>query len=414
MLRTVPLVESRDTLVDLEPEEAEALRQTGLRLASKKAWWGAAPVADGEDADTERTVLRVRPGGAGKWWVRVNDAVGVIATSTVQLVIAPKIPTSHLLFLLAESGQFPRLDEQKAEVPTSATLWDLVASWFVVATERLLRLDLVRDYSEARDALPAARGQIQVLPTGRLFYAGRLELDCAYDEFAYDTPLNRLLKAATRTVAGSDLLMASVRRRAIRILSRLDEVGEFQPSDTRAHIERRTGHYADAVALGRHVLAHEGRAIASGTEAAWTFLIRTPEMVEAGVLEVLRKAIGETHVRKEGKQLVGSTMTFTPDLVFDGGAAVGDVKYKLSGGDWARSDLYQIVAFAEAFQTPMGAIVRFRRTETAPLEPIVVGQKHISELTWCADPELSPAAAAAALAADVATWLDPLALALSA
>lgn len=106
-----------------------------------------------------------------------------------------------------------------------------------------------------------------------------------------------------------------------------------------------------AIALGRNLLRWTGRSLAEGGAAAWTFLIRTPEMVEAGVRSVLAERLGPGTVRKEGRQLVGSTLTFNPDLVFGGPAvAVGDVKYKLAGGDWDRSDLYQVVAFATAFR----------------------------------------------------------------
>ena len=39
-------------------------------------------------------------------------------------------------------------------------------------------------------------------------------------------------------------------------------------------------------------------------------------------------------------------MTFNPDLVFDNGLAVGHVKYKLSTGEWDRTDPYKVLAFA--------------------------------------------------------------------
>jgi hypothetical protein len=35
----------------------------------------------------------------------------------------------------------------------------------------------------------------------------------------------------------------------------------------------------------------------------------------------------------------GGSKTLNPDLVFDGGRATGDVKYKLTGNDWNTEDL---------------------------------------------------------------------------
>ena len=138
---------------------------------------------------------------------------------------------------------------------------------------------------------------------------------------------------------------------------------------------------------------------------AWTFLIRTPEMVEAGVRVVLRERLGE-RVTKEGRQLRGSRLRFNPDLVCDRGVAIADVKYKLSMGEWTRADLYQIIAFAEAFGSSDGAIVRFRASQTPRLPDLVVGSKRIREVTWIADASEPPAAAAEGLVNDVISWLS--------
>ena len=82
--------------------------------------------------------------------------------------------------------------------------------------------------------------------------------------------------------------------------------------------------------LARHILRHVGRHLAAGSDAAWSFLLRTPEMVEARDLGVLADRLGPARVWKGHLQLPGSTLTFNPDLVFDAAQAVGDVKYKLS------------------------------------------------------------------------------------
>ena len=53
-------------------------------------------------------------------------------------------------------------------------------------------------------------------------------------------------------------------------------------------------------------------------------------MVEEGVRNVMKEKLsGRWGVEKRGVQIVGSAMTLNPDLVFNGGLAIGDVKYKL-------------------------------------------------------------------------------------
>jgi len=131
-------------------------------------------------------------------------------------------------------------------------------------------------------------------------------------------------------------------------------------------------------------------------------------MVEAGIRAMLAERLGAGVVRKEGRQLVGSTMTFNPDLVFGAPHAIGDVKYKLAGGEWDRGDLYQVVAFAAAFRVTEAILVRFRRSDVTPLPDVRVGDIRVRELTWLADPQDPAAASAAALAADIDAWLGDL------
>lgn len=386
----------------LSASEAAALAATGRRMASQVAWWGD----DQEDADArERTVVRVAPRGDDLWEVRVSDAVGVVSAGSVQLVIRPKIDIGHLLFLFAASGEFPRLGSEQAAMARSSSLWELLAAWLVGEMERAIRKDLVRDYHEETEVLSAARGQLAAVTTAGLYYSGRLAFACHYDEFGLNSPLNRVLKAGAQAAAGSPLLPMSLRRRAIRITTRMEDVGRVTPRDFMAQIDRRSAHWSTAYALARHVLRYEGRAFAEGGQPAWSFLIRTPEMVEAGIRNLLAASLGRTYVAKRGRQAEGSTLTFNPDLVFGRDLAVADVKYKLSAGDWTRSDLYQVITFAEAFQTRSAAVIRFREAETPKCATVRVGMKEVHELTWLSDATNAPEQAAAALVADAAAWL---------
>ncbi len=403
MIRTEYLTETRDADIDLTADEAAALTGIGVRLASKKAWWGT---PDDEPDAGERSVVQVRPLGE-RWRVRVVDAVGVISVGSLQLVVAPKIPATHLFFLFEKSGAFPRLDDGAAAVEAARTLWDLVARWLVNATERLLRVGLVRDYVERTAALERVAGALDVVPTARHYYAGRREVECRFDEFGLDTALNRVLVAALRSVAASPLLEADLRQRSLRLMARFEDVDPMSPRDLQTDVDRRTRHYRTAISLARHVLRGLGRELTEGSDVAWSFLIRTPELVEAGVRQVLAERLGRGRVTKEGRQLAGTTLTFNPDLVFDGGVAIGDVKYKLSSGDWSRPDLYQTIAFAEAFGATNGVVVRFRRSDVAAAPPLVVGTQSIREVAWLADDAIDPIDAAMALADEIQAWLPP-------
>ena len=406
MIRTERLIESHDADLDLTESQAASLSAIGSRLASRKAWWGSSD----DNAEAERSVVPVRPLGSGRWRVRVVDCVGVVSIGDLQLVIGPKIPSAHLFYLLAKSGAYPRLDDAAASVAAAPTLWDLVARWFVDATERLLRVGLVRDYVERIDALDAVAGSLELQATTGHYYSGRLAVECRFDEFGYDTPLNRVLLAALAAVAGSPALPDEARRRSLRLMARFEEVEALASRDLSAEVDRRTSHYRTAHALARHIIRGLGREIAEGADAAWTFLIRTPELVEGGIREVLAERLGRHRVTKQGLQLAGTTLTFNPDLVFDGGRAVGDVKYKVSSGEWSRPDLYQTIAFAEAFGASHGVVVRFRHGSAPAAPSLVVGTQSIREATWPADVAIDPDDAADELADSVLDALPAPAL----
>jgi 5-methylcytosine-specific restriction enzyme subunit McrC len=398
--RSVTLVESQDSLIELSDDEASALEAVGRSLASKRDWWGSA------GDDKQASVVACRPAAPGRWHVRVSDAVGIIALPSLQLTIEPKIPTPHLLFLLEASGQFPRLAPQRAVAMRDMFLWELILHWYITEVELVLRRGLLRDYQETRDVLSVVRGSIDAVSTGQMYYRGQLAFECTFDEFDFDTPPNRLLAEACRVVLGTPTSQALLRRRAKRAVARFEDVRDMRQDDLRWRPERRAGYYGTAATLARHIIQGFGRTLAYGKEPVTTFLIRTPEMIEAGLRSLLQTALPEHEIEKRGLRLVGSTMTLNPDLVFDGGKAVGDVKYKLLDSDWPRNDLYQLVAFATGYRSRRGLLVHFAPHRDAQLPSVRVGDVSLYAASWNAQPEIGAREALDNLIAAVGEFLN--------
>lgn len=409
-MRTHYLKESEDLVLELTEAEAQDLRALGRRLASKKEWWGQEQQGD---ELRERSAIRCEPLGSGQWQVRVADAIGLISVGTVQLCVQPKIPIAHLVYLMNSSGHLPRLDEQATRAAAGHAWWDLVASWYPRAMQAVLRRDLIRDYRAERFALTVVRGRLHPLPTMRSIYPGRVALDCEYEEFDADNSLNRVLKAAARRIIQSPMSMwvatppeevKLLRLLGLRIVARMDEVGELRPNDLRTEVDLRTSYYADALALARHLL--QGIDLEFGRADSRAFLIRTPDLVETGIRNLLQDEFKNWNIRKEGRQVEGSSATLNPDLVIGADLAVADVKYKILDSDWNRADLYQIVTFATGFHTQYGALVGFTKPEQ-PMRPspIRIGPVNLCVLAWPADSALKPRVAAGELMAEVGRWL---------
>jgi 5-methylcytosine-specific restriction enzyme subunit McrC len=398
---SISIEESSATRLKLTVEQATALVAAGRQLASTFRR------TDDDDSD-DRTVVRCIPAAAGEWDVTVSNAVGVIAVPGVQLVVEPKIPAPHLVYLLANTDDFRAIREQSAMVAVDDSFWQMIARWFVSAVEDVLRSDLIRDYQEVNRDLFFSRGTVDLVATARLYYSGNLAFRCSFDEFSIDTPLNRLLKAASRIVAGSPLLIAELRQRARRATLRMEDVGDLLPGDSLAQTDRRTAHYKAAAAFARAVVQRSGRFISTGESYAWTFLIPTPLLVEEGIRNILRDFLSPAWtVDKEPVPMSGTNRTLNPDLRFGGGSAVGDVKYKVDVGDWRRTDLYQTVAFAAGCHCDAGCIIGFRtQAEVQSLSPVGVGAANITPLSWDARQQVDPSSAAEELGERVAQWLD--------
>lgn len=382
-MRRETITESKATTLELTSEEADALNAAGERLASDRSWWGASE----EDEDRTRSVIRCRPKGTGRYQVTVSSAVGVVSVDDLVLHVEPKIPDSHFLYLASWSDYYPRLDEQDALLEGGEDLFSLMARWFVQATEDLLRRDLIKDYSGQQDFLTAKRGRIRPRSTAQAIYRGRIGFDCEFDEFSRDIPLNRIVRAAGKLVEGRSELTRPLRKRAKALTARMNQVGRLRPDDFRAKITRRTSHYRDVLPLAKQLLRSEGRLLGGGGKRAWSFLIKTPDLVEDGLRNLVRESLAGIHdVEKRGKQFPPSSVSFTPDLVIGGGDVVADVKYSLLGSDWGRSHLYQIIAFAKAFDASQGIVLGF--TESGATPPTVdVNGIEASAIAWEADLE---------------------------
>jgi 5-methylcytosine-specific restriction endonuclease McrBC regulatory subunit McrC len=399
-MRTVTITESGSARLQLTAEEALALQEAGRRLASDRQWWGD------EGTPTERTVIQCHHLTGDEWHVTINNAVGVvIIDNALQINVRPKIPESHLLYLFTQSDVFPRFDDGQGLGAVSESLWEVIAEWFVRATERVVRQDLIKDYEMFVDELTSVRGRVAALESAGAYYAGRMACVCEFDEFTVDTPLNRVLKAAAATVLASPRLSRNVRRRARSLLLRMTDVGILRHADISTQLDRRTAHYLDAYSLARHVLRKVGRSLSAGEVTIWTFLIRTPELVEAGLRQLIKRAIPEHTVVKQGLRLRPTAMTLNPDLVFGTTLAVADVKYKTATEEWKRPDLYQVVTFATAYRVIDAAVIEFAPPDTFALPSLLVGDVNVCHLTWPADGTVSPRDAADSLVTSVRAWL---------
>lgn len=398
--------ESEPAMLELNDSQRDRLVKIGKSLASNSTWWGA---TQGEDV--ERTLITCESVGGDWCRVRVADSVGAIGLPDLTIIVQPKIPLHQFLYLLESAHTVPRLESDYALADPEQSFWELIATWFIDVAEKLMRLGLIKDYRENIEVLPIARGRIRALSTARLFYEGRVALDCQYDELDHDNPLNRLIKDAAALVAGSPLLGRDLRRRASLVVSQLDNVSGHEDVDLDVVPDLRASHYREPVDLAKRVILGQGVAPREGDRTARTFLVRTPDLIEAGIRNILVDGLApkwEVERKSHGRQIHGSPMTLNPDLVFEGGAVTGDVKYKLPK-EWDRRDLYQAVVFATGFKAERACVVHFALAEPGKpsvLPELGVGGLQVTPFVWNASETADPTESAELLVQHVSAWLD--------
>lgn len=389
--------------MDITRADAAFLNELGRRLASDKAWWG-----DIRDfATKDRTVIRCAGTTDGSWEVTVSDAIGALCAGGNVLPVMPKIPQDHFWQIVSQSDRWPRIAREPIALSNGVGLLDLIATCFLSSLEHAIRSELLLDYREEVAALRQIRGRLRPLQSARRYYRGDLALECEYEEFDADSPLNRVLLAATKAVATIPIFGKSLRIRARRLQFNFENVCDLKAGDLTVETDRRSNIFQDALYFAKDILRCQGRTMEGGLRKSWVFLVRTPQLIEDGIRSILCSALRDSvNVHKTGLQLEGSPLTVNPDLVF-GVIAVGDVKYKLRRSDWNRQDLYQGVAFAVAYGAKNACVIGFGGPPIGTPVDAKFGEVSVASLRW--NLETSPAEAERELIAQCKEWLSRIA-----
>ncbi|GAC1409511.1 MAG: McrBC 5-methylcytosine restriction system component [Candidatus Velthaea sp.] len=404
MNRTIELVESRPTEVAITKAEAQSITALGKALASKSTWWGGE--AD-EALKQDRSVISCTATPRNTWIVTVSNAIGAFGVDELTCLVTPKIPMSHVLYILLMSPLMPRMDESRARLGAGEALWELLARWFLGQAEQVVASDLLRDYQTSYGLLSSLRGQLDSMATANTYYSGSLAMVCTYDDFTVDNALNRVLLAGLRALERLSRLRIDLRRSSRRLASHFLEVGQLQNSDLTVATDRRSAHYGDALKLAKLIIEGTTFDVSAGSSEAWTFMIRTPEAIESGIRAVLAAGLSPRFsVRKYGTTLRPGTMQVQPDLRFDPTGYVGDVKYKNFGSDWPRGDLYQSVAFAAGCGVQRSCVISMDVGNGARLPNVTFGDIEVSSILWDSREETKPSDAASRLIADCNAWLE--------
>lgn len=157
------------------------------------------------------------------------------------------IPVRNLWLLLVYAADLAAFGNRfDGVVDDSADLPELLGRLLTVVVERRLRKNLTRAYEPRSETLHRVRGRIDWLKTEAGMLLQRGEVACRFEDLTYDTPRNRLVRAAL------EAMMAPIQRKTVahdcRLLARQLEmlgVSAGRPSRTEMARERIARHDAD-------------------------------------------------------------------------------------------------------------------------------------------------------------------------
>ena len=338
------LIESKQSILSLSMDEADALKSLGEEFATNRDRYGKI------NQNHNSTMIKVEPFGAEEYKVTVPDAIGVIKIGQKSIEVKPKIKRSHFNFLFSQNENVYekiRLSDEIIEGELGSIFW-YVVSEFLASAEQVVNKGVQKGYKLIEDELPFITGKVDVIGTSRNLFKGNIKIKTEFEEFTADIPINRILKEATKKIRSTDLLsikreeektqldrfISKAHSRAETIYLNLFDVGEFEYKDLfLAEIDRNNSYYKDAYASAMKILQFEYGERFIGDQKVSASLFPTAQIIEEGIRiylnEIMDPSIAAWKSGARIKREVGSG-TDNPDLMFgptDDPIAAGDIKY---------------------------------------------------------------------------------------
>jgi 5-methylcytosine-specific restriction enzyme subunit McrC len=335
----------------------------------------------------------------GRWRVKASSYVGTVVTPDVKILVTPKVSTVNLFYLLEASGRALDVGAETFDYERTKDLVPSFATFFTRHLEVALGRGVPRDYRSTDERLRGIRGRVN-LPRQRSLAGLPMPVECSFDEYTADIPLNRLLRGAVERLVRLPGVTVTTRLALHQLSTRLEEASAVTVADLRSptRFTRLNEHCRAAEGLARIVLGGSSLLDAVGSAAAAVFLIDMNKVFEEFVESRLRRYMrGEltVHGQHPSHLDVQDCVRIRPDLVFNSGSRVGkyvaDTKYKVTHDGFGReADYYQLLAYAGALNLAEGLLIYCQHDGTAPPRQIEVRNLGIRLRTWAVRRDRTP------------------------
>lgn len=359
------------------------------------------------NAEQERTLrhlardrLTIQPGDtSGVWRVKASSYVGTVVTPDVQILIVPKVSTANLFHLLEASGRAIKVGAEVFDYERTKDLVPSFATFFARHLELALAQGVPRDYREREERLAGIRGRVN-LPAQRHLAGLPLPIECRFDEYTADIPLNRILRSAAMRLLRLPGVTITTRQALQQQSARLEEAGAVGSADLRSDttFTRLNEHLRPAERLGRIILSGSSILDAVGTAGAAVFLIDMNKVFEEFVESRLKRYLADrllVHGQWPDRLDLAGSVRIKPDLVFESvgreTSYVADSKYKVTADGFGReADYYQLLAYTASLNLREGLLIYCQHDGTAPPQQVDVRHLGTRLRTWAVRLDRTP------------------------
>jgi 5-methylcytosine-specific restriction enzyme subunit McrC len=318
--------------------------------------------------------------GTSLWSLRPVSRVGAVSVGGVEVHVAPKIPITRVVYLLAYSHGSVGWRYDDVEVERAPDLLTAVAEAYERIASKALLQGLVQGYRVIDAALPVVRGRIREADQVKRRFALPLPVEVRFDEFTADTAENRWLRAAAHLAGRLPGLPANLRHRLRRLSAQLADVTLVDPSLLEPWLSSRLNlRLHNALRLAEVIVEGSSFEPRGGGLAVSGFVVNLAKVFEdfvcATLGERLRAIGGTVHTQDSWHLDRHHAVRMRPDLVWyrddASPVAVVDAKYKAEKPEgFPDADLYQMLAYCTAMGLPVGHLVYAQGNELGAIHQV--------------------------------------------
>jgi len=313
---------------------------------------------------TEGGCIRLRP----------THFIGSVAIGDYHLLVQPKVQDLRSVFFLLERAYHLDLDNRDAvDHEEAADLCQYLVRVLVRQLQHIVRHGVRRGYVEREEDLAVMRGRFDGEAQFRR-NLGRPELvACIHDEFTADLLEHHLIAMTLEGLLAARFWPPDLRRQLSVLLAEFTfgprpplTVRDFE----RVRFDRLNRHYETPLGICRLLAANRAVGSADGAVQTAGFLVDMNILFQDFVAKYLeekmpvrdhRLSVGSQEPNRLDRSGTGRHLDLIADLVIrgpDGPLAVLDTKYRdIDAGPVAASEVYQVVAYAHAFDVDKIALV---------------------------------------------------------